>query len=848
MATTIDSQQFRIDDFVLKVRPDCDRAKWDSDRYEPFLDLLCEDREYQKEAIRVALRYLLGGEYGDLKALAQENWEKNASLEDRYGTWANFERHLQLPDKLSASIDLATGTGKSYVIYGIGMILLAEGAVDRVLVLCPSTTIETGLYGKFKLLAGSADLESALPDDAKFRIPSIIQANDTITPGCICVENRDAVYAHVKSSIKDSLWGKGARVAVLNDEAHHVANDPSGKVTKWKEFLQDPRYGFNFVLGFSGTCYVENNYFSDVIFRYSLKQAMEDQFVKKVKYLTDIERTGEENEEWQLRVNLHEQKRKELKPHKLTPLSIVVTPTIERCKQVGDELRAYLVDQSGMGEDEAKAKVLVVFNNAPDIPKLARVDDDDSQVEWIVSVSMLNEGWDVKRVFQIVPHEERAFNSKLLIAQVLGRGLRIPEGWKGAQPEVTVFNHASWAGNIRQLVNEILENEKTITAKVIAASSYNFELHNLTYNVAKRTEEKIKKGQFDLLTKGFFDIPTEGATVRVNVEFTSAGTESAEIWQSEIRRKQYTPEEVAGQMHHALTKLDMETASLPKDEQTHYKDDYPYERLLEAVKKSLGTEKFCTEANKQKMLQGLGTLRRKRTKVVRYELDPEQMFTITTAHKPAESGSAAQLRRDKVAFIPSDAEATIDEDEVEFFREVIEEGGDYKRVLVQNKHDLKSPVTMVFGDHAHETKFIKELLKPENHKHLDAWVKSTSMNFYGIDYAWKKGQHPKRGKFNPDMFIKVGDLVVVVEIKDATELANPSPENVKKNQYAVAHFGRVNAELEKTESKRQYTFHFLASVDFPDFFAKLRADDIQHYRSKLDVKLDEELADADSIA
>jgi len=30
-----------------------------------------------------------------------------------------------------------------------------------------------------------------------------------------------------------------------------------------------------------------------------------------------------------------------------------------------------------------------------------------------------------------VPHEERAFNSKLLIAQVLGRGLRIPEEYKG---------------------------------------------------------------------------------------------------------------------------------------------------------------------------------------------------------------------------------------------------------------------------------------------------------------------------------------------------------------------------------------------------------------------------------
>lgn len=837
----MDREQFRVNDFVLKVRPDCDRTKWDGDRYEEFLDCLCEEREYQKEAIRIALRYMLSGEYADLRDLARENWDKNPALVDSYGTWSTFDKRLQLPDKLSASIDLATGTGKSFVIYGIAAILLAEGAVDRVLVLCPSTTIERGLYSKFKLLAGSSDLEAALPDDATLRTPRIIQATETITPGCICVENRDAVYAHVKSSIKDSLWGNGSRVAVLNDEAHHIANDPGGKVTKWKQFLQDPRYGFQYVLGFSGTCYVDNNYFSDVIYRYSLKQAIEDRFVKKVKYLTDIERTGEENEDWQLRVNLHEQKRKELKARKITPLSIVITPTIERCKQVGEELRGYLVDTCGLGQDEAEEKVLIIYNNAPDVPKLATVDDAASKVEWIVSVSMLNEGWDVRRVFQIVPHEERAFDSKLLIAQVLGRGLRVPEGWRGAQPEVTVFNHASWASKIKHLVDEILENEKTLTAKVIPESPYNFKLHNLKYNAVKRTEEKIKKGPFDLLTKGYFDIPTEGPTVGVNVEFTSAVTEHAEVWYSEIRRKQYTPEEVAAQMFHALTKLDMETSALSEDEQTHYATDYPYERLLTAVKKSLGTEQFCTEANKQKMLQGLGTLRRKRTVVVRYELDPEQIFTVSTAEKPVESASASQLRRDKVAFIPSGAEESLDDEQIEFFHEVAEEGGDYKRVLIRNKHDLKSPVTMVFGDHAHETKFIKELLNTENHKHFDAWIKSTSMNFYGIDYAWKKGPHPKRGKFNPDFFIKVGDLVVVVEIKDATELENPSPENIKKNQYAVAHFARINSELEKADDKRRYAFHFLASLDFPDFFTTLRADGIASYRSKLDVKLDQEL-------
>src|SRR5437899_3775813 len=52
---------------------------------------------------------------------------------------------------LACSVDLATGTGKSYVIFGLARILLNEGAVDRVLVLCPSTTIESGLLDKFRV-------------------------------------------------------------------------------------------------------------------------------------------------------------------------------------------------------------------------------------------------------------------------------------------------------------------------------------------------------------------------------------------------------------------------------------------------------------------------------------------------------------------------------------------------------------------------------------------------------------------------------------------------------------------------------------------------------------------------
>ena len=54
-------------------------------------------REYQKEAIRTTLRYLLGGKYANLRALAKENFDANEELQQRYGSWAGMERHAPAP-------------------------------------------------------------------------------------------------------------------------------------------------------------------------------------------------------------------------------------------------------------------------------------------------------------------------------------------------------------------------------------------------------------------------------------------------------------------------------------------------------------------------------------------------------------------------------------------------------------------------------------------------------------------------------------------------------------------------------------------------------------------------------
>jgi type III restriction enzyme len=750
MRASGDSQRFRNEDLVLKVSPNVDRTRWDESRYEGFIDGLCNDREYQKEAIRMALRYLLGGEYTNLRALARANYEGNPTLESRYGSWVGMERYLQLPDHISASLDLATGTGKSYVLYGVATILLAEGAVDRVLVLCPSTTIEAGLLEKFRELAGDGDLRDLLPGNVKISAPRIINASETITEGSICIENYHAILEHVGSSIRESLLGKGESVAVLNDEAHHVANESTAKTKKWKEFLTNPDYGFCYILGVSGTCYVGDEYFADVIYRYSLRQAMEERYVKRVEYVAEMPQTGAPDETWQLIRNKHEETKRKQKKRNLLPLTIVVTDKIARCKDVAEELKAFLIETDRITPEVADERVLVVYNGAPDVLKLRFVDNATSKVEWIVSVSMLNEGWDVKRVFQIVPHEERAFDSKLLIAQVLGRGLRIPLNWGDGQPEVTVFNHDAWAGRIKHLVNEILEIEKRLSSYIVEDSPYHFELHNIDYTPETTSVKVPMTGGYNFFEKGYIELASHVAAEDVSIEFERAVTNERYTWKTKIRHQTYPPREIALHMYRRLEE-EQDPEDPNPEMRTYYTDKFPVEKLEEIVKESLARAGMteATDRERQKFLQALGTLRRKESQNVRYVLNPKPLRTISTRERQADSVSAAELRRDKTYHFIDQTRQTLKEEQLEFFDEMAEDGSGYKCIRIANRHDFKTPLNAVIADSEPEKRFIKELRNEANLPYYEAWLKSTATRFYEIDYAWKKGEHPKRGKFSP---------------------------------------------------------------------------------------------------
>ena len=116
------SLQVRVADQVLAV--DDHRAATEAlvHKYDAFLNLLCDGQyAFQRDAVRAAWRFLVLDQYPDLASLARANWgsrEKEA-IRQRHGNLDALLGRLPLRDKKAASLDLATGAGKSYVMYAL---------------------------------------------------------------------------------------------------------------------------------------------------------------------------------------------------------------------------------------------------------------------------------------------------------------------------------------------------------------------------------------------------------------------------------------------------------------------------------------------------------------------------------------------------------------------------------------------------------------------------------------------------------------------------------------------------------------------------------------------------------
>lgn len=102
---------FNQKDLILKVNENYNRSCLNLDKWERFLDILCGDRVYQKEAIKSAVVYLASGMYNSLADIVEENYRNNSELMKKYLKLDDYKKSLQIKDKLFANIDLATGYG-----------------------------------------------------------------------------------------------------------------------------------------------------------------------------------------------------------------------------------------------------------------------------------------------------------------------------------------------------------------------------------------------------------------------------------------------------------------------------------------------------------------------------------------------------------------------------------------------------------------------------------------------------------------------------------------------------------------------------------------------------------------
>ncbi|OHB87711.1 MAG: restriction endonuclease subunit R [Planctomycetes bacterium RIFCSPHIGHO2_02_FULL_50_42] len=813
---------YKTQDLVLQVKQNFDPSKLNLRKWVDFLDVLCGDREFQKESIENAIIYLASGEYNSIEDLVEENFRKNDELQKRYIDVRDYQRNLPLLHKLSAVVDLATGTGKSYVIYGIAQIALGIGLVDKVLVLCPSLTIESGLKEKFEKLSGDDKIKATLPDNVIFKNPRVIDANSTIKNGDICVENIHAVYERTGSSINDSLKGNGERVLVLNDEVHHAYNSTSDRdIRKWKAFLLNPDYNFKYILGFTGTAYIDDEYFNDVIYRYSIRQSVDDKVIKSVEYVAKDD-SIDKNEKFQKIYDNHEEFVK--KYRLIKPLTILVTKDISRAKTLREDLIDFLEKKEENTREAVEKKVLIVTSHKDhkkNVMQLKNVDDKDNPIEWIVSVSMLTEGWDVKNVFQIVPWEDRAFNSKLLIAQVLGRGLRIPEEYKSPQPKVRVFNHDAWSRNIRGLVDEILEIEVRLISAALTSgerAKYHFDLYTIKYDRQEKAVEADKDTKVFDYSKGYANLVSQVEEVVRETEYEDlAGNIKPK--HTLIQKDIYTVDEVVTKIVETFKTRDFE-AKIRFPQGTYEKENLPPKEeirkyVLESMRRVGIKSGLLTEDNASRIFKAFQTLFRPRGSTVILDRKVKSPEKISTEDLDCESITVGAVRCGATVFYSNNFEKECSDEQVDILKDVISDENLLRSASREvNQYCFKTPVNLVLTKLEPERKFVEMITNSKVCEKIDAWIKSRDKDFYSIEYSWRKGEHPTQSNFNPDFLLKCGERIIVVEIKSDND---DSEENKAKYRWAKQHFEDLNKELNKQRIKQKYLFHFLSPVSYAEF-------------------------------
>jgi type III restriction enzyme len=283
--------------------------------------------------------------------------------------------------------------------------------------------------------------------------------------------------------------------------------------------------------------------FKNVIYSYTLGQAMADGFVKEPAVATrkdfDPKSVGEaELERIKLEdaVHYHDHVAVELDRYhrttgapKVTPFILVVAADTTEAKRLRE-----FIESNEFFKGRFKGRVAEVHSalrgeESEEATERLVALEKDSRTEFVIHVNKLKEGWDVTNLYTIVPL--RASASEILTEQTLGRGLRLPFGKrvsKGGDDEfaavdrLTVIAHdrfddiiakAREPGSIVMKTVEIGDGgDISATGSVLVSSP---SVAEMVVTGAQPEIPGFHKEQRDAFV---FNSPTEGKAAEVTLE------------------------------------------------------------------------------------------------------------------------------------------------------------------------------------------------------------------------------------------------------------------------------------------------------------------------------------------
>ena len=381
-----------------------------------------------------------------------------------YPSVESFEREFP-----SLCFALATGVGKTRLMGAFVAYLYLTGRSRNFFVLAPNTTIYAKLLEDFSRPSSPKYVFKGIAEFAQ-NPPTIVTGENwenatglKLGEAVINIFNVDKINkekGRIRSfretlgeSYFDILAGH-ADLVMLMDEAHRYRAKAAAKAV----YELNPKLGLE-LTATPKTVGANGKDFKNVIYHYTLGQAMEDGFVKEPAVATREGFRKDQYDRDQLErimledgVTYHEQVRVDLELYARETGHPLVHPfmlVVAKDTTHAGELKAYIESDAFFG-GAYRGRVAEVHSNQgaeesnEAMERLVKLEHED-ETDIVIHVNKLKEGWDVTNLFTIVPL--RASHSDILTEQTLGRGLRLPYGRRTGNDMVdtlTVIAHDSF--------------------------------------------------------------------------------------------------------------------------------------------------------------------------------------------------------------------------------------------------------------------------------------------------------------------------------------------------------------------------------------------------------------------